>query len=216
MFALSTPKSGRFRKLACRALRDVRRVAGWAALVAAALTLFTFVTIKPSQACPERNNRAPHSTQHVAKSIAKQSVAVSPLVKFVFKGGGCCGDGSGHCHGRCARCGLDHCSDSHSAFGFSASTNTCTFNRIRQSVSTSPNHSLIKFPIEYAIACFRGRVALDREALRRGIRFSNPPLRRDVSSTHFGGRENAKLDESSEKYPPPSSGQSAAWGWLRH
>lgn len=109
MFALSTPKSGRFRKLACRALRDVRRVAGWAALVAAALTLFTFVTIKPSQAGPERNNRAPHSTQHVAKSIAKQSVAVSPLVKFVFKGGGCCGDGSGHCHGVGAGSGCPTC-----------------------------------------------------------------------------------------------------------
>lgn len=100
MFALSTPKSGRLRTLFRRGFRGAGRMVGWAALVAAVLTLLTVVTIEPSQACPERNNPAPHATQHVAKFIAKQSAVASPAVTSAFKGsGGCCDDRSGHCHG---------------------------------------------------------------------------------------------------------------------
>jgi hypothetical protein len=67
-------------------------------------------------------------------------------------------------------CGLVRGSESHFEIGFSTSTDVPVFDSIGQSVSTSPNHTLIKLSIEHAIAIFRDRAAFDRGQLTsRGL-----------------------------------------------
>ena len=97
MSALRTLKWSRRREPAGRALRGVRRLLGWTALVAATLMLLTFVTTETSQAFS--GNPTALVTQSATQAIAKQPTAASSVVKFAIKSTGCCANGSGHCHG---------------------------------------------------------------------------------------------------------------------
>jgi hypothetical protein len=108
MFALRTPEWSRRRGPAGRAVRTAFRLVARAVLVVATLMLFTFVTVDASQACSvgtkptTRVAQIAQSAPQVAAKqhvIASRSAAVSSVIKFSVKGIGCCGKGSGHCHG---------------------------------------------------------------------------------------------------------------------
>lgn len=111
MIALQTPEWGQRCEPAGMAARAAGYLLARAVLVVATLVLFTFVTVGTSQACPPKTNpttRIAHgsplahgSPQVIAKQhvIANRSAVASSVVKFAIKGTGCCGKGSGHCHG---------------------------------------------------------------------------------------------------------------------
>lgn len=110
MLALRTPEWGRRRRPAGgRVLvRIAFRFVARAVLVVATLMLFTFVTVDASQACSggtKPTTRVAQIGQATPKVIAKQHVianrpvVTSSVIKFSVKGIGCCGKGSGHCHG---------------------------------------------------------------------------------------------------------------------
>ena len=108
MVALRTPEGSQRRGPAGRAVRTAVRLLARAILVVAALMLFTFVTVDTSQACPGGTNpttRVAKITQAAPQAIAEQhvianrSAVASSVIKFAVKGIGCCGKGSGHCHG---------------------------------------------------------------------------------------------------------------------
>ncbi|MFH1340594.1 MAG: hypothetical protein ABIL01_05165 [Pseudomonadota bacterium] len=108
MFALRTPEWSQRRGPAGRAVRTAVSLLARAVLVVAALMLFTFVTVNASQACSGGTNPttrvaqiAQAAPQVIAKQyvIANRSALASSVIKFAVKGIGCCGKGSGHCHG---------------------------------------------------------------------------------------------------------------------
>ena len=105
MVALQTPEWGQRREPAGTAVRTVGHLLARAALVVVTLMLFTFVTVGTSQACLGGTNPATRIARSSPQVIAQQDVVArgaavaSSLVNFAIKGTGCCGKGSGHCHG---------------------------------------------------------------------------------------------------------------------
>ena len=147
-------------------------VLNWAALVAVILILLTFGTIAPSHACQDRNNPAPHATQATTKLIAKQSTVAASVAKPAIWGRLVLS----WLYSGYDFCGLVRGSESHFEIGFSTSANVPVFDSIRQLVSTSPNHSLIKLSIEHAIAIFRDRAAFDRRQFTSRVSVLEPAL----------------------------------------
>lgn len=108
MVALRTPEGSQRRGPAGRAAGTAVRLLAGAVLVVATLMLFTFVTVDASQACSggtKPTTRVAQIAQAAPQVIEKQQVianrsaVASSVIKFSVKGIGCCGKGSGHCHG---------------------------------------------------------------------------------------------------------------------